>query len=319
MSGKLYRYYVTHDLGNFHIALIFISIALLLTSKFTRNTDFAAAGWWVFIFCIISFLVHLNQSRLYRYMTVNREVSYLPARQIRIMNGLFLGFFVIAALSLMILLPRIPYSDIAAAIGNFIRRVIGAILGLFFRDEGHGSGVIATPDINYETGLPDARQDTWLDMLIAVIEKVMEIAAVIVMLVIAFMVLSWLYRKITGGRDSTGTDEHEFIRAEARRERVSRKKETSGAPGLFSRSPADRIRRKYMQAVTRGISQTGSGRRRAVSSLNKMTPAEIEAAAGISGSEKTDYLHRYYEFARYSGGEVTAADVEDLNKMMARR
>jgi len=306
-------------LVDFHIFLAFLAAVLYFVSRFTRNPVFAQTGLWIFFITILSFLIRLNRQKLSKFMKVNQEVSYLPADQIRLMNHLFMLVFSVLTGAVMYELPQLPYSMITDRIGYFLKCVIGAFLSLLFHDTAyHGLGDVFHQDINYGGGNVKQSDPSVLAMLLHVLEKVMNVAAVIVLLLILILAAKHIYRHFINKNKADTVDRHVFINVEEKKERADRQKRKGRGKRLFFNDINSRIRRYYYQTVRKQIAQGSHIRKDTARSdfndgrLLTFTPREIETYVRLPQNSRTEKLHYYYEKARYSRNGCDKEDYSGL-------
>lgn len=308
--NKLYTKYVTHSLKNFHNFLVAVSAALCLIGYFAKRPDFFRHGTMVFFFCIISWLIHLNQSNLYKYMTVNRNVSHLPARQIKLINNIFLAFYIGVTTLLMYLFSRLPYDGVLKflkAIGNILKRIISA---LFQNDT--ATSAPSRPDAVYrpDAGAFDLSKlgDTGPSFFGKLLDVIMLLLG-IVFVTVTFVYILWkLYEKLsTFNYTNKEVEIREFILPEMKHEKISKEKRQKPKRLLTDMSPNGRIRKLYIRSVRKQLQKEQTP-------PPSFTPHEIEKFTGLEETKANELLHQYYEKARYSKDGCSQTDLEALKK-----
>ena len=317
MSGRsrLYRYYVEHSLDDLHLAGVGIAAVLYLIYRFSRNDVYANAGTCLLCITILSFLVHRNQRRLDQYITINDKVSFLPERQIRTMNNLFLGAYGLITGAVMVIIIRSPYRTVGNFLIALFKAVLGTILRIFFRNSS-AKGIRETflKDVNLkDVDLTNADNSGY-----SMLEKIMGIIATTAIIIFAVVVLislvNFIYRKLTGISGSADTDVHEFIRPEMKSERI----DASSAAGseVSDNSINMRIRKVYKKRIRRAARSSDDNRKvvsRNMYAMSCSTPSEIEEHVHIDmNTESNQALHRIYEQARYSENGCNENDLRSV-------
>lgn len=306
---KLYLKYVNWQLDNFHIFLVIASIFLWAADFFGYVPGCTRYGYMLFCFTALSWLLHLNQKNLYRYMNMNRNVSHLPIRQIQLINTLFLTFYLGLTGLLMYLLPKVPYEKPLHLVIRFFRIIIGAFLRLII----HNPSPVSADEPLYDTssfadfGLSYKTPNS---LLIKVIEFVLKVIGILLILWLAYTLLRIIYQKIASSFHLLFANEaetREFIMPEMKHEKLSRdglKKEKRLFTDL---SPNGRIRKLYIRSIRKL-------QKKEQLILRSSTPHEIECSVELEQNESSYLLHQTYEKARYSKDGCTSSDFTTLKK-----
>lgn len=307
---------------NLHIAGILIAGVLWLVSKYSRIQAFSDAGFILFCITILSFVITYNQQRLRSYLQMHADVSYLPAKRIRTTNNILLAAFSIILLACMIILPRIHYQDIATTIGTLFRRLIGAFLGLFFPDSYDPSvGDVDLLKIDYGTGTPTAAQSGLLDQILAALQAVFGVLAIVFFVILVFLGARWLMRRLLSHEHTVQADNHEYIDVRETRQDIDIERQPSKRRNkIWGRSPNQRIRHLWQREIARRTLRVTQGKATLskAQALAHSTPREAERIAELEPNGYHELLHEGYEKARYSQDGCTAQDVSGLTDARRR-
>ena len=314
--NKLYLKYVNWKLENLHLLLAITSICLCIAEWFGDLSGFARYGYILFCCTAVSWLLHLNLRNLHQYMTQNRDVSHLPARQIRLINRLFLTIYLALTGAAMFLFPKLPYQGALRTLGHVLKSLISALLKLLFRN---GPDTLPEEPPVGETPMMDfsmfpndgSGPSLWLKIL----EFFLELLGTVLLILLVFLLLRAVYRKITDALHKLFASEQEtreFLMPDLRQEKLSRE-ETRKERRLFTDlSPDGRIRKLYIRSIRRL-------QKREQIIPRSSTPQEIEGCVKLEKTAGNLLLHEVYEKARYSRDGCSSSDLADLKKHLHSR
>ncbi len=261
-----------------------------------------AEFYWRFIFFLTFFDILLlfairYLGRLDEFIAENRKTAGLPVLTIKKIHRTL--FAVSLLLILLFTLPAVFYGKepLADAFGQSEAPLI---------EISNENGANQSFDsINYDPVLPDVIAESadqidpplWVGYVVKAFLFLLA-AAFIIALIIA------IYHAIrNAGRDFSVENEDEIIFLDSedddKREKIRRKKRPR--EGLLS--PNMQIRRRYRKTIKKSTKGTPD---------KWATPTELEAHAGLCGSEEMQRLHRYYEQARYSREGCSREDIKQL-------
>lgn len=306
--NKLYQSYCRRPLLGLHLGLLAAAGALYLVSRFTRNPSFSDYAYALFVLDIFFWLIHRNQQGLYKYMTMNKDVSHVPEHQIHLINTFFLTGFLILTGGLMFLFVHIPYQGVWNTVKAFFTLIIRWILQHIFQKESVHDEKILLPDIG--KAFYDGSSSGNVSVFAQVLERIFGCIAVLIILVLLILFLFVLYRKLITQTRGTEMEIREFVSPKASREKVSRPV-SHEKPRFFSQSPEGKIRKLYFRTIQlhlnpkKGISKS-------------MTPTQIEDFAKLPQGAALSQLHSAYEKARYGMEPCDKSDLEMAKQGAAR-
>ena len=306
---KLYQAYCRHSLWELHFAVLVVAGCLYFATIITHDAAFARYGYRLFVLDIFSWLIHRNQQGIYQYLTMNRDVSFVPKQRIRLLNTLLLAAFLLATGGFMYLLLHLPWQNVWHTIKEYLGAALRLILSHIFPEN---SGFSPQDVLEEEVSLPQAgafaaaAPSGGPSFLGQLLEHLAVLITVVFLLWLIFFLFRSLLRKLTSVRRKEGVDVREFVSPKMAKERTE-KKQASGHIPFFDRSPEGRIRKLYIRSVRRHMSSRQTPAR-------SMTPSQIEDLAGLTGFPGQKELHEAYEKARYSNETFTGADVDKARR-----
>ena len=271
---------------------------------FTHKPAYLDYAYYVLILTIFSVLIHKNQQGIYEYMHMNRDVSHLPKRQIRLINNLFLMGFLLLSGGTIFLFVHLPYQNVVNGIKTCLIAVIPWIARLLFRQKPVESKEVTLPDVGQAFFDLPRSEDTLL--YAAILDKIFVFIGVICIIALGLFILFVLYKKLTTRKGGMELDTREFISPKMTREKTLR-----SVPGeklhFFERSTEGRIRKLYFRTIRRHLSAKKSPQ-------SSMTPSQIEELAALTPDDALTQLHEAYEKARYDTDRCTREDLDRAKK-----
>lgn len=234
------------------------------------------------VFSLLMSIVYSGVQRVDGYLRLNHSISNLPTRRIeRAATGAVL---VMVALVGVLLLPP------AFGMSGDIRIDVSG--------RQHSAGYV-TPEIEVTdpAGVAEAMDQMYSTpfQLPQWIYHILSGLAVIVVAAAAVYAVYCISRRFRSSyRDNQDVVQH--LDRDVAEDSPGEKRKKRERTRLFDRSPNALIRRHYRKRVLQAAKERPK---------QWQTPAELEAAAGISNED----LHRLYEKARYSGLPCTMDDV----------
>lgn len=244
-------------------------------------------------------------------MTINRRVSHLPARQIKLINNIFLAFYVGMTLVLMYLSVLLPYDGVwkfLKAVGRFLKQILSMLFQNISAPSTPDTVESAPPADAYSfdlSSLAEYRGPSTLALLLDYLARIV----VIVFLIAGLVYLLWgIYKKLSERNYADKEIEvREFILPEMTHEKAARKNADKAKRLFTDMSPNGRIRKLYIRSVKKRLKKDQMP-------SAAFTPLEIERFTEMEESEKTKLLHQYYEKARYSEEGCNQEELRRINK-----
>lgn len=299
--NKLYNFYAKHTFLSIHLLLLAISGAFYFVGYIRQTPSLYDVGYGILVFDIFVFLIHRNQHGIYRYMTMNKDVSHLPAKQIHLINTLFLIGFLALCGGLIFLFVHLPYQGIWKALKYLLFSLVKMILQLVLRKKAPA----VKPAVQQESAAAVFATDTSVHKASAfakILERIFDLLTVLILFAAVVWILFAIYKKITSFHGFSETETREFLSPKMEHTKLSR---TNGDDKLhfFDRSANGQIRKLYYRTIRRHARQ-----KKIIS--RSMTPSQLEAFADLPAGENLTQLHNAYEKARYGSGECQKSDVE---------
>lgn len=307
MNKKLrgiYRAWVTSSMNGFHSALCVLAIALYFAAGLLKAPTLRPVGILIFVVDAVSYLVHMNQSRIYSYVNSHQRVTHFPEKQMQRRNNVLLALFLVIGIAASVCALLLPCQEIVAWLKRLLYQCVSAILLAIFKVRVY-EGNIAEENKS-QLGGEAAQWKPSSTAMADAMEHLMVSAALMVVLVLVCYLVYYLwcrfmYRRRTSLAEETAMDDQAEIRTRVRKEKKHR-------VSIFDRSPNAQVRRRYMRTL-----RTGFGK---AVPKDSMTPTELETFAGVDQS--IGGLHDLYVQARYSEEGCTQEDVQKYKESLEK-
>ncbi len=315
---------------------LFVGISLASWQS-ARVQVMRICGYEAFLFLIL-FVVHRNLANFSKFLNENETMDGFPKEQMRAMNNLLLGIFVLFFMAGMLFFKE-PSEYLFLTIGVVCRgllRMIVKILSWIFRNDVQQPESFAQQAVQ-EAAMPEMEAGG-TSALALLLEKLLIAGASIVLAAAAVYLLArffyGMYQRFYE-QHKEPDDESEFIWKMAdMEEKLSKKHKKDKKPSVFSfGSPKQKIRRLYKKSILERF-------RSKENIPAEMTPMELESAEDVYfGEDKlNDELRKegketemmegngvsenlmvrqkvfLYEKARYSQHACDKKDVEQMKQ-----
>ena len=298
--NKLYRFYAKHTFLSIHLLLLAVSGAFYFAGYIRQSSTLYDAGYGILVFDIFVFLIHRNQHGIYRYMTMNKDVSHLPARQIHLINALFLFGFLIACGCFIFLFVRLPYQGLWTALKSLILSLVRVILQFIFRRKAPAAR--PATETSSASGFFMDTTVRKTSVFGKILDRMFDLITIALLFAAAIWILFTIYKKVTSFHGFAETETREFLSPKMEHSSLS-KSAATGKLRFFDRSANGQIRKLYY----RTIRKHAKGKK---ITSKSMTPAQLEHYSGLPSGTALNQLHDAYEKARYGSGECSRSDVE---------
>lgn len=297
------------------------AVAYLAASDMDRPCLMQIFYYQAFIFFLMYVIYHSIENRT-NFLKLNENIKNLPVREIKTVNRILLGVFIVLMIAGMIFVQYLLSEYLTGGLTGLMKKImqiiISAVLAVLSWLSGHTDNLTEPAADQGMQMLPEAGEASgWLHVL----EEVM-LAAVFLLLAagaVYFLlkILYKMYQKFYEQQRDTA-DESEFIwNSAVKKEHVKRKK--GRKERLSGGNIDDKIRRMYKKYLRQQF-----GRKACIP--NTMTPSELEdcireqkniaqKTAEKNAESEFDARQRtiriaLYEKARYGGKECGRQDLE---------
>lgn len=280
-------------------------------------------GYYETFLFVILFAVYKSSKNTENFLKMNEKIQNLPLRQIKSLNKMFMGAFILLLIAGMIGLQQLPMDQLLHGFIRGLQTILGGIISFLFSFIKSEPAVDQGGPVNQGEMPPmDVGE---VSLFIQVLEQVIKTAIFLLAAFgVVYIIIKLLYQMYQRfyEQQASETDESEFLWGSTQvKERVGkiRRKKTVQAGG----STNQKIRRMYKKYMIKKL-----GRKTAVPAA--LTPTELEdfaagqKAAGQENNTEADsqQMRRrlaVYQKARYSQWECTKQEMDDMKQNMRIR
>lgn len=257
---------------------------------------------------VILFVIYKNFGKLEMYLTTNQFVQNIPTSQIDRTNTGTLSVFVIFMTALMIFLPMTKVGYLFTYLWQGLKYLLSLLIHPVPSDiVDDGSSATGDPPANSDGGFDIGEEKPtppWLAWFYEVMTYVMIGLIGLLILIALIVLIVRLVRKFYRPyRENEDVQEFIASKDDEKGSTLPKLKDILKRPDWLDFSPNAVVRRAFRKTILKGSTDTPS---------KAMTPAELEAFAGLPAGEETDLLHMLYEKARYTGEGVTKEEAKLL-------
>lgn len=298
---RIIQFFGTHSCSNFYGILAGIAIISYIIGHYAGIPVCMTAGEWIFFIGILIYLAHFNHRKVFAFLHMNANVSHLPVQQIRLMNTLFLVFFLFLVVLAMAILPVLPYREVITSIGALLLAAVRYIVALIYHPgpQEQATELPAAENIDFSSFFPENTKAP-NEILMFLADFLTWAIAVAFFIFVAYQLVCFLYHKIIelkGRRQRIYADT--FTTPLVHHEKLSNKKKSDPKLKWNDFSASGKIRKLYRKTIKNALVRR-SKNDACTPPLHTLTPSELEQQAGLDRSPQMQKLHEQYEKARYS-------------------
>ena len=295
-------------------SFLFFFVFVFFMSMLLEKPEAQNIIYWLTFAYVANLLMFINLKSLNSYLYSRRNIANLPGQQIISTNRVLMLIFSLFTIALMLILPLIPMDEFISSIGIALRDFLRWFFSHFSSKQDPIIETVAEAiSSSSEPAMMGETKPTpaWLKLILDVTFFIFAFAACIGLIAGLFYLILVIAHRFYKPTSATG-DLSEFINEETETSFIheSYKKPKDN---LFSQMfhPNTFVRKRFRKQIQKGIT---SLKKSVSSSLQPLTPSELEAYAGLSDDEYTKLLHELYEKARYSKEGCTKEDAARLKK-----
>lgn len=300
------------------IASVWLFLIVYWVAAEQKRMQLMQVGYYETFLFLILFAVYKSGKNTEDFLKSNEKIQNLPLRQIKSLNKMLVGVFILFLIAGMIGLQQLPMGKLLEGFIRVLQTILGGIISFLFSLIKKEAAVEQSEPI--EQGEMPPMDVGEASLLIQILEEVIKTAIFLLVVIgVVYIIVKLLYQMYQRFYEQqvSVTDESEFLWGNIQvKERVGkiRRKKTGQAGG----STNQKIRRMYKKYITRQL-----GKKIAVPAF--MTPTELEefvAEQKTTGQERKAEVDsgqvrqrlEIYQKARYSQWECTKQEMDDMKQ-----
>lgn len=308
LTGRLYQCWAEKSRASFHLIVAMAAMMMYILAKMLDLPSMNKAANLLFAANMVLYLIQWNQNKLYQFSNLSRHVKGIPARKLRVINGVYLLSVLLLIAGTVLLIGMLPLQMLTDRIGNWLYLLISDVLGGLLGKSQNAEALKVSREARRPAGLMDGAGFLAGGPGSPSVGPWVMAAACAVGVVFLAVCVVYLYRALWKRMKWELDDEVVVLNKE---EKVS-----SLAGGIravrssFGHSTEERIRRVYKKYIRKRMKKGSIV-------LPSWTPREIEDAVGgqNAGAERWE-IHELYERARYADHVVSAEDLERARRIL---